>query len=529
MIKTGAVRNSVTIIIVTRNYARFLGDAIESARNQSVAPDQIIVVDDGSVDNPMSVTSNYPDVTLLSLPHRGISAARNAGLAAALSRFVIYLDGDDVLCPNAIEAGLRSMAANPGAGFVYGAYTVVDRDLNNRSGPHLIRARARAYRHLLEQNMVSMHAAVLFDREKLEEVGGFDETVERCEDYDLFLRMARRFRVASHPDVVAQYRMHGDNMSQSVSLMYDWHRRVLERNRPDKDDLRSTEIWARAMRGSMKLFVNSAWKDRGANAERKWSERAKMSRIAPRSTLGAAARQLLIRLLPFRAAQFLRRVRHWSTHPQLGEIDFGDLGRIEPISNDFGFIRGTPVDRHYIEAFLAAHASDITGHTLEAGDATYVRQFGTGVTGADVINVRPGDPNTTITGDIGTEGVLDSAAFDCIVLTQVFQYVWNLDVAAAQIHRALRPGGVLLATVPSISPIENTEWTWYWNFNVAALRRMLDGVFGAGNVEVEPQGNAFAATCFLQGVSVEDVGAEWLEPVNPSYPVCITVRAVKPA
>ena len=521
---------SVAVIITCHNYAHFLGDALDSIVAQTIRPDEIIVVDDASDDDPRAVTDRYPGVRFLSTGGGGISKARNVGLQAAASRYVAYLDADDVFVEDAIENGLRCFARHDRAGFVYGAYRLADATLKPGNKPQQFRVGINAYRSLLRENVVRMHAAVLYDREKLSAIGGFDEDVKRCEDYDVFLRMAARYPVGCHSKTVALYRLHGANTSSDVRLMLEWHREVLERHRPTGDDEGELAAWNEGRRRSGIAFSDQAWKNRGADPFKRWGERVRMFRLAPGTTSRSALKQLAIRLLPQRATDGLRKVLYWSKTPPLGEIDFGDLARLEPISHDFGLLRGTPIDRYYIDQFLTRYQGEITGDVLEVLEPLYIRKYGHDVTKADVISLSA-DPEATIVGDMTQDGVLASEAYDCLVFTQVLQMIYDIGLAVDQMHRALKPGGIALVTVPGITRIqpEGEGDSWNWSLTPLSARKLFEDAFGAENVEVVAFGNVFAATCFLQGLVLQDVGEHWLDTYDPSFPVTICVRAKKPA
>jgi len=517
----------VAVIVTTHNYARFLPDALDSVLAQTVSPSEILVVDDGSTDDPAAVVARYRNVQILSIPQQGIAAARNAALAKVSARFVVFLDADDVLAPTALESGLACMAANPGAGFVYGAHRLVDADLRPLSGPSISRVQPNAWHSLLRGNLVQMHAAVLFDRENLLAVGGYDAAIPRCEDYELFLRMARRFLVACHPAVVADYRLHGQNMSSDAAEMLSWHLKVLDRNRPDPTDSAGLRAWRDGQRHWKKAFTNFVWTDRGAPSATRWTQRRKMMRVAPRLTPAAALRQVVLRVLPNPMVDLVRRVRKPRVMPRVGDFDFGDLARLKPVDANFGFGRGNPVDRYYIERFLDANRGDVKGRVLEVGTPDYSKIYDSGITRQDVLNVND-DPGTTIHGDFEDEETLPPNAFDCVIFTQALQYAYRPEAALRNLYRSLKPGGVLLATLPAITPVDNVEWQWYWAFAPKVANRLFEESFGPGNFTLDVYGNVFAATCFLQGLAVEDVGARWLDPADPAYPVNITVRAVKP-
>lgn len=217
--------------------------------------------------------------------------------------------------------------------------------------------------------------------------------------------------------------------------------------------------------------------------------------------------------------------------PPIGRVQFGDLRRLKPISREWGFDRGLPIDRYYVEAFLARHCGEIRGRVLEVGDDTYTRKFGGEVVEVDVLNVREDVPGTTIVGDLADAPQIPSDSFDCIVFTQTLQLIYDVKSALRTLYRILKPGGVLLATCPGISQTYDPEWgnSWYWNFTALSSRRLFEEVFAAGNLEIGLYGNVLAATGFLQGLAAEELSAEELHHYDPGYEVSITIRAVKAA
>lgn len=214
--------------------------------------------------------------------------------------------------------------------------------------------------------------------------------------------------------------------------------------------------------------------------------------------------------------------------PQVGAADMGDLARTDPISPCFGYDRGTPIDRLYIERFLASRGRDIRGRVLEVGESTYSRRFGSDIARQDVLHVND-CPEATIIGDISVAGTLPASTFDCIILTQTLHLIYDTAAAVAELHRALRPGGVALVTVPGVSSVDRGEWgkSWHWSLTGQSAARLFGEAFGQENVEIEVHGNVYAATCFLHGLAVEDVERAWLERKDPAYPVTITVRAAR--
>jgi SAM-dependent methyltransferase len=216
--------------------------------------------------------------------------------------------------------------------------------------------------------------------------------------------------------------------------------------------------------------------------------------------------------------------------PPVGAIDFGHFGTPRPISQDFGWDRGTPVDRYYITRFLAASAQEIAGRVLEIGDDEYSRTFGgSKITHQDVLHLDPANPKATLTGDLTRPSVLPRDTFDCIILTQTLQLIFHLDQAIANLHGALKSGGVLLLTVPGMSQVDRGEWggNWCWSFTDASIRQLFGPRFGIDRMTIQSFGNVFAATTFLQGLALEEINQSNLEQHDPAYPVIVTLRARK--
>jgi SAM-dependent methyltransferase len=190
-----------------------------------------------------------------------------------------------------------------------------------------------------------------------------------------------------------------------------------------------------------------------------------------------------------------------------------------------------PVDRYYIERFLERHAGDIAGHVLEVRDDAYTRKYGGDrVVRTDVLHPVPGNPKATIVADLSHADQLAGDTFDCIVLTQVLPFIPDVQAAVRTLHRILRPGGVVLATMPGISQIvryDMDRWGDYWRFTTMSARRLFECAFPGGDVRVEAHGNVLVAAAFLYGLSSRELRPEELEQHDPDYEVLITVRAVK--
>lgn len=214
----------------------------------------------------------------------------------------------------------------------------------------------------------------------------------------------------------------------------------------------------------------------------------------------------------------------------VGDLDFGDFGRLTPVSTDWGFDRGRPVDRYYIERFLQQHAADIRGRVLEIGDDNYTRRYGGGrVSRCDVLNLDVNVPGTTIGADLSAAPHIPSETFDCIVVTQTLQLIYDLGAAVRTLHRILRPGGVLLATFPGITHTQDVQWSahWCWSLTRTSARRLFEDAFAPERLLIEGHGNVLAAVAFLEGVAAEELASTDLDYHDPAYDVTIALRAVR--
>lgn len=224
-----------------------------------------------------------------------------------------------------------------------------------------------------------------------------------------------------------------------------------------------------------------------------------------------------------------RFLRMWSRRVPV--VYWGSLRRLTPISRVFGWDRGQPIDRYYIETFLFHNSADIQGHVLEIGDASYTRMFGGDkVAKSDVLHVTPDNPQATLVGNLATGEGIPSNRFDCLILTQTLPFIYDVQAAIANAHSALKPDGVCLATFPGISQISRYDmdrWGDYWRFTDASARRMFGEVFGAANVVVKTHGNVLVACAFLHGLAQMELKPAELDYRDTDYQVVITVRAVK--
>jgi glycosyltransferase involved in cell wall biosynthesis len=196
-----------------------VAEAIESVLAQTHCETEIVVVDDGSPDPTSEVASRYPSVRYVRQENQGLAGARNRGFKHSTGKFLVFLDADDHLTPNAIESHLSCFAQHPEAGFVVGDIDHMAWDGSYAGAPRWPLLDSNQYKELLRVNHVANTIAVMFRREVLEKLGGFKPDCSPAEDYELLLRAARLFPSCHHRTVVAQYRRYPATLSRKGTLM----------------------------------------------------------------------------------------------------------------------------------------------------------------------------------------------------------------------------------------------------------------------------------------------------------------------
>jgi hypothetical protein len=211
-----------------------------------------------------------------------------------------------------------------------------------------------------------------------------------------------------------------------------------------------------------------------------------------------------------------------------------DTVHLKPISDQFGFDRGMPLDRYYIENFLKKYSERIAGKVLEVADSRYSKKFGRNVVSfqtlhADLDRKREGTTEGMIIGDLSKPETLPAGVADCFICTQTFNFILEVEKALQGAAKLLAPGGVLLATVAGISRISRYDmerWGDYWRFTPLSAQKLFEKYFS--QVQIFSYGNVFVAKAFLDGLAVEDLTEKaWLDESDPDYPVTIAVFARK--
>ena len=216
-----------------------------------------------------------------------------------------------------------------------------------------------------------------------------------------------------------------------------------------------------------------------------------------------------------------------------GQVRLGNLRRFEPLDDMFGWDTGTVIDRYYMEDFLGKYSKDIQGEVMEVGHDMYTVKFGGDqVTKSDVLHYVEGNPQATIVADLSKTNNIPSNSFDCIIIVQTLQMIYDVKAAVKELYRILKPGGVVLATTHGTSKVGRflgrDDWGTFWHMTAQSSQVMFEEQFGSEAVTIQQYGNLLTCVAFLYGMNVEDLSQKEVDYADERYEVLIGIRAVKP-
>jgi len=257
----------VSVIIPNYNHARYLGDAVQSVLNQSYRNFEIIVVDDGSTDNSREVAGQFGDrIRYIYQKNAGLSAARNTGIRASNGSLIGVLDADDMYEQMFLETLVEALKSDPDADGVYCGYQFVDQDNNlspqveNRPVPS-----DELYDALLDGNFF-VPESIFLRRYVYDDVGLFDESLRACEDWDVWLRATKKYRIIHSPEILTRHRILAGSMSTDPFRMLTARLAVLKKHVGGEPLVADSSIvhraYARAYLGSCVEYLQYGDSDR---------------------------------------------------------------------------------------------------------------------------------------------------------------------------------------------------------------------------------------------------------------------------
>jgi glycosyltransferase involved in cell wall biosynthesis len=288
-------RPLVSVIIPCYNQGHYLGETIESVLGQTHQNFEIVVVDDGSTDNTSEVASGYAQVKLLHQQNQGRPAVgRNNGFRESAGEYIVFLDSDDRLTPDALEVGLKHLVDYPERAFVSGHARFIDAEGASLPTEQRACVERDHYEALLKENYIWTPGTVMFRRSALERAGSFNPSLRMkgSEDYDLYLRLARESPVYCHDCQVVEYRQHGSSLSRNSATML---KATLTVHRVQWPFVKGNKRYEEAYRKG-RTFYQRYYGGRLVNEVR--------ARVRQRRELKKVARDLLI-LLRYHPTEFL--------------------------------------------------------------------------------------------------------------------------------------------------------------------------------------------------------------------------------
>lgn len=242
--------SSVTVIIPAYKAAAFLEETIQSALNQTTPPERVIVVDDGSPDNGHEIAQRLAAADGRILPvqrtNGGLPAARNTGLDHAKTDYVLFLDADDRILPDAIKRHLEAFQAFPNAAMVFGSNYNIDVNGARRSENKV--PEENVTREALAMRVTPCSSQCLYRRSALLKVGGANESLRSAEDIDLNLRLISLGEIRSFPEFVMEYRQHPNQMTKNMYRIATGHLQVLKANLGPGSSAPAPGLYRRARR-----------------------------------------------------------------------------------------------------------------------------------------------------------------------------------------------------------------------------------------------------------------------------------------
>ena len=497
-----AVR-AVSVIAFAVGPERVVDRTLRVAIEQAAHGGELIVVHDRDEDAARARLTGYPierPVRFVAGHSKSPGASRNAGVRSSTCECFLVIDGGESLPSDYAFNAQRALAAAPDASFAAApGGPLFGRVNTGRPSDGRIDAAS------LVGSPWSIGPAIV-RRQAFDDVGGFDDSLPALVDWDFLLTLWEAGKT-------------GVMLTGSGARHADDDVRLRESMRPQYHLPAVRSIFVRH-RSTFQQHMRTALVERERTAKALFEcERQLLERRSRTMADLRAARDQLEALKPALDQRGLRAV------------DFADLRRTTPLSRNWGSERGLPIDRHYIHRFIAEHAQDVHGQVIEVlGDELTTTYGQDRVHRSDVLDIDAGNARATLIADLRVAEQLPADTYDCFILTQTLHLIDDMSAALRNAYRLLKPGGVLLATLPCASMVA-TEYGPtgdHWRVTEAGARTLFERVFRAADVEIRAHGNVLTLAAFLYGLCCEDLDPQELASDDPAYPLLITVRARKP-
>jgi glycosyltransferase involved in cell wall biosynthesis len=217
---------TISVLMAVYHGQEYLREAIDSIRAQTVGDFEFVIIDDGSTDGSLAILREYEStdqrIRIITRPNKGLTKSLNEGIAVCRGEFIARMDSDDVALPDRFEKQLNLLRSNPELIAVGGDVMRIDADGSRLNSPRMPITHDEIEADLLiGKGGALVHPALMIRRSALVEAGGYREKFKTAQDLDLYLRLARKGKLANVPDVVLKYRIHGGSVSHAKREQQD--------------------------------------------------------------------------------------------------------------------------------------------------------------------------------------------------------------------------------------------------------------------------------------------------------------------
>ena len=209
----------------------------------------------------------------------------------------------------------------------------------------------------------------------------------------------------------------------------------------------------------------------------------------------------------------------------LGVPYWGNLRRVRPFSNHYGFDRGTPVDRYYLDRFLASHAQFVRGDVLEIQTPSYVIKYGTDIRLSHSVDIEPRFTPTYLC-DLAAADIIPSDRYDCFLLPNTLCVLRDIRSCMRHMLRVVKPGGVVLASTAAMGPLQGDGMD-FWRMSAQGWRELAKETWEGHDWRIEGHGNCLTMVAATLGLAQEELTLGELEYQDDRYPVLVTLYCRK--
>lgn len=436
----------VTVVMTCYNHGSYLPEAITSIRAQTWTNIEMILVDDGSTDETAAIAAQFDDVHYIWQANQGPSGARNTAIAAAQGEFIAFLDADDLFYPDGIEAGVRSLLANPQCAFTFGRNRRVRMDGRILLEDVMHPLDTDAYATFLRRNIIGSHASILYRTDILRAVGGFNVTLRACEDHELYLRIVRQYPFCRHETFVTDYRFHNTNSTRNAARMLGWYRQMDRMQRPyivgNQRRIAALDAGTRiacdyyavlAMKGIASAAVHGHLGQAARDSRTLFAEYPQAPITAARTLVNrgpaGVRRRLQKALRTVKSARASKRVA-MAANPEATPAPAAGQPTHAPSHAELPRL---------VSRYLNRQQPAVDGTLLEIGNGTLSRPYRAGVTRRVILNLRGGRIPITAAGKRGGH-TLQSGSIDWCICADARRHGLQLE-HLREIIALLAPGG----------------------------------------------------------------------------------------